>query len=627
MKKSKKAVIIFAVLIAVTALCIGIFFAVRSVKKMKNPTTAEVKAFDIYVSPDGDDKGAGTLAEPVKTVDRARELVRLHNGEGDVTVHLSGTYYIDRAIEFQRRDGGQNGHSITYIGDNAVISGGRVIEGWSLHDADKNIYKAGNVDFDFAQLYVDGKRAVRAKSVPLDDPYSVRMIKAFREDTAVDGVTYPAYSVTVDSSLIGEWGNIKDVKLKTLMAWTDNTLPVESVEIIGNRGVVKIQQPASDRIFNRPHPDITGYSHEFTEDFICWFENAYEFIDEDGEWYLDKATDTLYYKAPKNADMSSVQVIAPAVEALISIRGTYDEPVENLSFQGITFCHSTWTRPNDEGLVCGQASNYIITTCLENKTTAYRTPSAVEVICGNNICFKSNVFENLGATGLDYFCGDRGGTVEGNIFRDIAGNGINIGKFVKDENEEYHNAYNPEDEREICDGQVICNNLITRTGADYEGSVGIGAGYPRNLTVENNTLCSMPYTGISVGFGWTGDDNAMKGNKILRNHIYDVNRAVCDGAAIYTLSKQPNSEIAYNYIHDFDRKPWFDYGCAGLYLDEQTEGYSVHDNVMVNCPEIWQNRNPKHGNSLKNNGPEVREDIIASAGIQKPYRHLLEEAK
>lgn len=590
-----------------------------------------VENIDIYVSTNGSDKnGDGTILSPVKTIKRAQELAKSHTA-GNIAVHIArGEYFISEPLVFTPDDGGDK-KSVLYIGDGAVISGGKAITGWELFDKEKNIYKAKNIDFDFAQLYVNGERAVRAKSVAVNKPYSTRMIKAFREEETQNGCAYPRECVTVDASLVSYWKDLskikKDLKLKVLMAWTDNTLPIESIEIIGNKAVIKIQEPASSRVFNRPHPDITGYSHEFTVDFVCWLENAYELIDEDNEWYFDKSEGVLYYKAPKNTDINKTEFIAPFTQTLIEIKGSSEKRVKNLTFKGITFCYTNWTKPNDEGLVCAQASQYVLTSSLDNKITVYRPPSAVSVIYGEGINFEGNTFKNIGATALDYHYGNIGGAVEGNSFYSIAGNGINIGKFALNEKEEIHNAYNPKDKSEICCNQVIKNNYLTKTGQDYEGSVGIGAGYPKGITITHNTLSYMPYTGISVGFGWSNCDNAMQNNKITHNHIHNVNMAVCDGAAIYTLSKQPDSEVAYNYIHDFNRKSWFDYGCAGMYFDEQTQGYYIHDNVMINCPNIWQNQNPKDGNRLENNGDINDESVILSCGVEEKYRHILPESE
>ena len=576
-------------------------------------------AINIYVSATGSDDNDGTEGSPVKTIEKAQEIVRKYNKESSVVVNVAnGEYKIEDSIKFTAEDGGQGNFGVSYVGDNAVLTGGAEIANWTLFDSKNNIYKA-SADFDFAQLYVNGEKAVRAKSVPIDDTYSMRIIKAYRDETTEDGVTYPANSITLDKNAVGKWSNLKDVKLKLLMAWTDNTLPIESIEYIGDRAVVKIQEPASERIFNRPHPDIAGYAG--VEKFVGWFENAYEFIDEDNEWYLDNHTNTVYYKAPKNVDMISATVVAPKTETLVSIEGSEKNPVQNLSFSGIDFCYTTWTTPNEEGLVGGQASQYVLTSNLDNEIGVYRTPSAVYLAWCENVDFLSNRFYNIGATALDYHYGCKNGLVEGNTITDVSGNGINIGKFVCDDLHDFHDAYNPKNKNEICDGQIVRNNYIARVGTDYEGSCGIAGGYPRNLTIEYNTMSYMPYTAISVGYGWTNKNNAMKGNIIRYNNIHDVCLSVCDGAAIYTLSKQPKSEIYENYLHDFNRHIWFDYDCAGIYLDEQTDGYDIHDNVMINCAGVWAHNTGKI--NLEHNEEFYDESIIMNSGVTKDFQDIL----
>ena len=53
-----------------------------------------------------------------------------------------------------------------------------------------------------------------------------------------------------------------------------------------------MQEPESERVFSRPHPDLTGYVG--VKKFAFYYENAYEYIDLDKEWYLDTEANTLY---------------------------------------------------------------------------------------------------------------------------------------------------------------------------------------------------------------------------------------------------------------------------------------------------------------------------------------------
>src|SRR5436190_4748247 len=71
----------------------------------------------LYVSPAGDDANPGTLAKPVRTLSKSRDLVRGINASmtGDIHVYLrGGTYEVTATIAFGPMDSGTNGHRIFY---------------------------------------------------------------------------------------------------------------------------------------------------------------------------------------------------------------------------------------------------------------------------------------------------------------------------------------------------------------------------------------------------------------------------------------------------------------------------------------------------------------------------------
>ena len=98
-----------------------------------------VHAVDFYVSPEGSDEHPGTLAQPLASLDAARDRVRAKlkstpEGAGKpeaITVWLrAGTYQLSRSFELDREDGGTAGARITYAayGQEAVrISGGATL--------------------------------------------------------------------------------------------------------------------------------------------------------------------------------------------------------------------------------------------------------------------------------------------------------------------------------------------------------------------------------------------------------------------------------------------------------------------------------------------------------------------
>lgn len=544
-------------------------------------TSAALPDGTFYVSPYGSDLNDGSENKPFASLERAKEAVAAINGNmtNDIIVYLrEGTYYLNGTVKFTQTDSGTNGYKVRYVaypGEKPVISGGIPITGWTLYDSGKSIYQAAvEPGFNFRQLYVNDQKAIRSRSTPFGNGN-------FNRTLTLGTAARSNREMYFNSSELSQWNHFDQVEMRIITAWVDNILRLKSFTTSGSTATVKFQEPESERIFLRPHPDITGTTLGYANRSYYFFENAYEFIDEDNEWYLDRQSHTVYFKAPTNMDMAAAEVIAPSMETLVEIKGTLDQPVKNIEFEGLTFEHSTWTRASEEGLVGGQASQYAVSTNLQNQIVVIRPPAGVYAAATHNLKFINNTFKFMGATALDLHYGTLNNVIYGNMIEDISGNGISVGKFVADGHTDYHQPYNPVDKREISTNDVIANNLITRIGTDYEGAVSIGAGYPRGIIIANNEISFAPYSGISVGYGWTDANNAMRENAIIRNNIHHVNLTTCDGGGIYTLSKQPYSLIAENYVHEIVKGSWFDYFTTAFYFDEQTAGYTIRDNVTT----------------------------------------------
>jgi hypothetical protein len=561
-----------------------------------------------YVDPiNGKDNNTGTIDQPFKTITKARDVVRTINRKitGDITVYLrDGTYFISKTIEFNTRDSGTSGHPIIYCnypGETPVISGGKFINGWTLFDAKKNIYKASNVTFNFRQLYVNGVKAIRART---PNPGNF-----FR----TTGADIDNKNIQVNASQVSNWGNLTNVEMHINTFWADNVIRLQSYSASGATAFLKFQQPDQTVFINNWTPVASNRCY--------FFENAYEFIDTAGEWYLNRSTNTLYYKAQPNENMSTASVIAPSVETLVKIMGdSLGSPTHDIWMQGITFAHSTYLRASDSGYLVIQAGQYLLpTTTGENQAFIGRPASAVYVACASNLRFERNVFIQLAATGLDFNYGTHDNLVIGNTFYDIGGCGISCAKFFQD-GYTYDHPYNPVDSREICRNDSIISNSISNVTTEIFGACGIACGYPQSIRIEHNEVSYCNYTGVSVGWGWTTVSNAMKNNCIKYNNVHHVMQILCDGGAIYTLSKQPNSQIIKNYVHDFQKSSWADYGIASIFLDEETSGYTVSDNVRANVPSMWYNGS--YNDNVSVNNDEVDSSTIKNSGIEPEYSNI-----
>ena len=114
----------------------------------------------------------------------------------------------------------------------------------------------------------------------------------------------------------------------------------------------------------------------------------------------------------------------------------------------------------------------------------------------------------------------------------------------------------------------------------------------------------------------------MATNKINNNNIHHAVQIMADGGGIYTLSnQQPNSQMQYNYLHDYQTSTWADYGSLGIYLDEQTSGYTIAHNAEVNAPTgVAQNNTGQ--NTITDTPASNPSSVNSMAGIEAAYADI-----
>jgi hypothetical protein len=413
--------------------------------------------------------------------------------------------------------------------------------------------------------------------------------------------------------------------------WAIAVLRVRSIEVQGDSTRLLFHQPES-RIQSE-HPWPSPWISKKTGNSAFYLSNAIQFLNQPGEWYLDVLHQQLYYWPKEGQDMRTATVTAPYLETLVRMEGVADAPVAHVHFKGISFQHSSWMRPSQQGHVPLQAGMYLLDAYhldkpgtpdkkgLENQAWTGRPAAAVSVAYANHTGFEQCTFTHMAATGLDYVKGTSDDEIKANVFTDIGGTGIQVGTFTEDA-VEAHLPYAPADERIICTNTSIQNNLVYNCTNEDWGCVGIGAGFVKGINIAHNEIADVSYSGISLGWGWTRTVNVMRNNRISANYIHHYAKWMYDVAGIYTLSAQPGSVISNNCIDSIYKAPyahlpehWF-----YLYTDEGTSYITVKDNW---CPEekFLQNANGP-GNTWSNNGPNVADSIKQSAGLEPAYRYL-----
>ena len=598
-------------------------------------------AGEIWISPKGSDFNDGTRQSPKATLTsalrQAREWRRTEDNriQGGITIYMEGgTYAFYEPFFIRPEDSGtkESPTIIRSVGDEKVIlSGGISINGWKKQGkvwvADVPVFNGRPLDF--RQLWVNGKKAVRARDV--EDFEKMNRICSVDEKNEI--LYVPAVSIR---RLIDNKGNLKAKYAEMVLhqMWCVANLRIRSVEVQGDSAAIRFHQPESRIQFEHPwpRPMVTTDGHNSA----FYLTNARELQDVPGEWYHDMDARKVYYYPREGEKMQEAEVIVPAVETLVRVEGTLDRPVCHIRFEKITFSYTTWMRPSEKGHVPLQAGMYLtdgyliepkmqrdyLNHPLDNQGWLGRPAAAVRVVAARQIDFERCRFEHLGSTGLDYEEAVQGGVVRGCLFRDIAGNGLLVGSFSPAAHET-HLPYNPADRREVCTQQQINNCYFTEIGNEDWGCLAIAAGYVGDVNIEHNEISEVPYSGISLGWGWTQTVNCMRNNRVHANLIHHYAKHMYDVAGIYTLGSQPKSYVTENCVHSIykpgyvhDPNHWF-----YLYTDEGSSFITVRDN-WTEGEKYLQNANGP-GNVWENNGPKVDSVIRERVGLEAGYKDLL----
>ena len=245
----------------------------------------------LWVMQAGDDRNPGTEELPLRTIGRARDIVRTMNRDmsDDITVFIGGSHPLYSPLEFGPEDSGTNGYSIIYTaapGEHPVVTGGYRVYGWSLADKARNLWSApapAGLE-DTRDLYVNGSLAQRTRA---------RVIQAVSK---APGAPPPA-----------------DPRAR----WRDSP----DVEFSG---------PEQDAIWS-----------ERARAPALYVANAADLLGTPGEWFFDRAARRFLYVPREGENLATADVEAASGSSLLVGRGRQDRVLVGLVFKGIRFEYAT----------------------------------------------------------------------------------------------------------------------------------------------------------------------------------------------------------------------------------------------------------------------------------------------
>jgi len=537
----------------------------------------------LYVSIAGQDSWSGRLAAPnaagtdgpLATIGKARDLIREIKAApggltGPVTVMLrAGVHSQARRLVFTAADSGTEACPVTYQAhpnERPVISGGAVIRGWARDDSAHSRAKCGGRlwraavpgakrggEWRFNELFVNGQRRTRAR-IPnkgaflrTDGPISKKNSRAF-------------YFKEGD---VREWDNLRDVIFVVYHSWETSIHHVRRVDA-----------EACQVTFREPAPWGMGHWERQQRYYV---ENVFEGLDEPGEWYVNRATGTLYYYPMPGEEMDRVEAVAPVVvSTLVSLEGNpaKSEFIEHLHFRGISCQHTSAQLRRFRNPGQGEIHQ----------------PGLIMATGLRNASFEDCEIAHTGAHGIWLADGCEDTRVQRCHIHDLGGGGVYIGGGWGI--------------RESAPAQriVVDNNFIHDGGHLFHGAHGVWIGKSSYNKVTHNEISNFDYSGISCGWSWGFQPSSAHHNVLDYNYIHHLSNGegLSDMGGIYTLGVSPGTTERYNHIHDVYSYAHVSHG-SGIYPDEGSSEILIENNVVHRvrtCP-LFQHYGAE--NTVRNN--------------------------
>ena len=605
-----------------------------------NEEQADVSQAYLYVATDGDDGWQGELPAanaqstdgPFATLARARDAIRQIKRSGQLNAPITvmvrgGMYFMDEPLALEAQDSGSPGRHVTYAGcpgESPVLSGGKRITRWQPHKG--NIMRAVLPDaaagtWKFRQLFFNGERQIRSrwpKHEPQDPLYGGW---AFVDETMPHGPSNTHTLRYEPTTQPCHWSkpHLAEINIFPWYCWLNEIMPVTAID--HDSGTITFGGELLMSDLMKPLP-----GNRFV------IENVLEELDGPGQWCLDWGTGTVYFWPPGDA-IESGDVIAPAIDNLISLRGTAGQPVRFVNIQGFTFTQTLCTFP-------------------EHVHANFHSPSlrgeAIRMENAEDCCVENNLFDAVGGDGVRL----QGDTARNRILNNkivhAGAAGISIAGDGPGNPHLWSDASQLEEAAQQCPksvNNVIMDNQIHHCGCIRRNGAAIQVYGVKSVdcVISHNWIHDTPDKGICMqdGFGRFF---------VEYNEIHDVALEIGDSGGIqtnrwYVLANDAElchgSVFRYNLIRNVIgccayREPstgkpatgsraegriWTPYMTWGIYFDNSPMHFTVFGNIVIGavlggiCMPVHDPKSNLFENNILVNCKVRQADLIAGRDI------------
>lgn len=497
-----------------------------------------------YVSPRGNDENSGSRAKPFRTLQKALSITR-NTADHDERIVLSGGEYFDVAVTLEPEHSGLIIEAAP--GEKPILYGGVPLKNWE--NEGNNFYSA----------------ALPPRTVP-DAKWEVRMLQV--NNQMAPRARYPAqgtlthlntFDVKWMTSAGGGWQRkptmeeLTTLKYKPedLGAWLQPQNAEITVLHMWDESVVGVSANDTQKqtlTFSAPTGHPPGAFG--VQKYIVW--NIREGMTAPGQWFHDRVRNRVVLWPLPGQNPNRSEVIVPTTPTILHVRGTEKTPVKDISIRGLNF--SVTTVPL---ITAGFAASAF--------------EGAISLSHAQNCTMNGLTISRVAGHAINTRQGCVGTRVENSEITNCGAGGVYVGGS----------------------DAVIRNNHVHDIGLAYPSAIGIYRGGKNNL-VAHNEVHGCSYSAIN--YGGTG-------NIVENNLIYDCMKTLHDGAAIY-MFRAKNCIVRGNFARDIIDTGG--YGASAYYLDEESEGCIVENNLSLRVAR------PSHNHLAKKN--TIRNNVFITEG-------------
>ncbi len=475
-------------------------------------------AKDIYVATDGDDT---TGNGTITNPYKTFSKAIAEMSPGDVCIIRGGIYKEELSVS-------KNGTVDNYLtfkaadGETVEIKATSVINGWQPHNG--NIYKTTvnmSIDSRFRAIYHNGDYMDLARWPNNTD--NNRWTVDCTPVTGGDGSHFLADNIP---NIDWTGGMVYYLGAHSGASWT-RTITSSSSGRIDHMGVDITKWPFT------PHNPTVWRKYPNNNRGQLYLFNKLEALDHSREWYYDVTSNTLYLQTPDGTIPANDSVEYAARQFTAQLRGDYIK-LEGLNFFGGSIkVHNN--ADNNQIINCKITHGVEGHDALTNSSA--QVPNASIEILGANTVVRGSNINHSAVSGITIasWSGAHNCIIEKNYISNTDYVGIHASPI-----------------RSSANNIKILKNTIFNTGRD--GMYVAGS----NCEVAYNDVSSSQIINSDSGVFYTVGNNNLKNNEIHHNWFHDA--------------------TAPSYSHETGKLA----KAAGIYLDNNSKGYSVHHNVVWN---------------------------------------------